>query len=94
MSQNARLSATVYGVVQGVGFRYFVRKRARFLGLVGYARNLISGNAVDVVAEGDRTSLEHLLSDLRKGPPGSEVEDVQVFWQPFEGNYSTFEIKR
>jgi acylphosphatase len=35
MADMARLSATVYGRVQGVFFRYFVRNEARGLGLKG-----------------------------------------------------------
>ena len=38
-----RLTARVYGEVQGVGYRYFARRTALALGLRGYARNLADG---------------------------------------------------
>ena len=43
----------VSGVVQGVGFRWFVARHARALGLGGYARNLPDGRVEVVAAGGD-----------------------------------------
>ena len=57
----ASLRAVVRGRVQGVGYRDFVYMRARFLGLCGYVRNLPGMRSVEVVAEGERESLEQLL---------------------------------
>jgi acylphosphatase len=66
----------VSGHVQGVGFRWFVARHARALGLSGYARNLPDGR-VEVVAEGsDRTALERLEERLRAGPAHAQVEAV------------------
>ena len=61
------LHATVFGVVQGVGFRWYVRGRALRHGLTGRAANRPDG-AVDIEAEGDRASLERFLETLREGP--------------------------
>jgi acylphosphatase len=66
----------VTGRVQGVGFRYFVRTRARALGLAGRVRNLHDGS-VEVEAAGEPTALAGLGQALRDGPPGSRVEDVE-----------------
>ena len=62
----ARLTAWVHGHVQGVGMRWWIRARALELGLVGWARNTDDGR-VEVVAEGQRGSLERLLTLLRDG---------------------------
>jgi len=70
-----RLEARVYGFVQGVGFRYFVKRNALKLGLSGYAKNLPDGS-VEVVAEGSEESLLKLLHYLREGSPYSRVEKV------------------
>jgi acylphosphatase len=73
------LCATVTGIVQGVGFRYFVQRRASALGLNGYVSNLPNGD-VEVNAEGMRGTLEELVEYLRKGPPMSSVKYVSVGW--------------
>lgn len=66
----------VSGVVQGVGFRWFVARHARALGLSGYARNLPDGR-VEVVAEGiDDAALTRLEERLRAGPAHARVEEV------------------
>jgi acylphosphatase len=73
------LQATVRGRVQGVGFRYFVRKEARQLALRGSVRNQPDGT-VYVEAAGDRSSLDRLLVLLHKGPYGARVEGVEAHW--------------
>jgi len=64
-----RMTAWVRGHVQGVGFRWWTRSRARELGLLGWARNLDDGR-VEVVAEGPREACEALLEAL-SGPGGA-----------------------
>jgi len=65
----------VRGRVQGVGYRYFVWRQARDIGLGGYCRNLPDGT-VEVVAEGDEAGLGRLEDRLRKGPSFARVEHV------------------
>jgi len=57
----------VHGVVQGVGFRYFVLRRAQPLGLTGWVRNLPDGT-VEIRAEGPVSKLQQLLEALPYGP--------------------------
>ncbi len=71
------MTALVSGVVQGVGYRRFVQRRAQDLGLCGFAENLFDGK-VEIVAEGETDSLESLLHWLRRGPPHANVSDVDV----------------
>ena len=73
--QVSDLHVRVTGVVQGVGFRWFVRERARRLGLAGWVRNLADGS-VEVAASGEAGQLELLRGELRKGPPGASVTDI------------------
>ena len=79
-----RLQARVHGQVQGVGYRFYVRRQAAALGVRGYVRNLPDGS-VEVVAEGERPVLEQLLRALERGPTGAVVERVDVRWEPAEG---------
>jgi acylphosphatase len=71
------LHVRVTGVVQGVGFRWFVRERARRLGLAGWVRNLPDGS-VEVAASGEAGQLELLRGELMKGPTGAQVAAVEV----------------
>ena len=67
----------VSGHVQGVGFRRFVQRKARDLGLAGYAANLPDGR-VEVLAEGDAGAMGHLEKWLQRGPSLARVTNVQV----------------
>lgn len=64
------------GLVQGVGFRWFVRERARRLGLAGWVRNAPDGS-VEVAAAGTPESLAALRRALLDGPPGARVEQLR-----------------
>ena len=69
------LHVVVRGRVQGVGFRWFVRERARRLGLAGWVRNLGDG-AVEVLAHGPPEPLDRLRQDLLTGPSGAKVSGL------------------
>jgi acylphosphatase len=87
-----RLDATVRGRVQGVGFRYFVVRRAMDLGLTGWVANEPDGS-VRCVAEGDRASLETLLTSLEQGPAGALVDRVSSRWEMSAGGWRSFEVR-
>jgi len=78
------LHAIVYGKVQGVGFRVFVRQAAQDLGCTGWVRNLPDGT-VEVYAYSDsEITLTELLTELYKGPPWSHVSNIDVKWKNTE----------
>lgn len=93
MADMAGLSVSVYGRVQGVYFRYFVRNIARNLGLKGYVRNLASGDAVEIKAEGQKPQLDRLLEQLKIGPPGAWVKRVEIDWSGYTGQFDNFGIR-
>ncbi|MDW7681007.1 MAG: acylphosphatase [bacterium] len=82
----------VKGMVQGVGFRWFVDKHARNLGLTGYVKNLFSGD-VEVMVEGERGLIEELIEKMKVGNRFSNVVDVKIKWKEFSGQYSRFQIQ-
>ena len=86
---HVRLNAWVTGAVQGVGFRWWTRSRARELGLTGEARNLPDGR-VAVVAEGDRAACDDLLGLLRGGDAPGRVDEVGEQWSTATGVFSGF----
>lgn len=81
----------VRGRVQGVGFRYYTRERARRHGLVGWVRNLPDGG-VEAVAEGESASLDSFIRDVQNGPPSGHVDSCQVCREPACGHYVRFDI--
>ncbi len=87
-----RLVAEVHGLVQGVGFRYFVRGEARRLNLKGIVRNDPDG-VVTVVAEGGREALDELLEALHEGPELAEVDEVDEVWEAPRGRFDGFSIE-
>jgi acylphosphatase len=74
-------SFQVFGMVQGVGFRWFVARHARSLGLTGYARNLANGS-VEVVVDGPAEAIPALERLLRTGPANAQVDRVERSTQP------------
>ena len=70
-----KLQFTVYGIVQGVGFRYFTWGKAKELGLSGVVRNLSDGSVL-VIACGDEAQLGKLREWLWQGPRYSRVDNV------------------
>jgi acylphosphatase len=70
------LYVAVKGRVQGVGFRWFVRERARALGLSGWVRNREDGS-VEVLAIGAEDALRELRSLVSTGPSGASVSAVE-----------------
>ena len=91
-NEQTRLHAIVEGRVQGVGFRAFVERNALQLGITGWVRNRWDGT-VEVTAEGDRATLDQLLTTLRRGPSASRVSQVKSQWKPATGDFNRFSIR-
>jgi acylphosphatase len=81
----------VSGMVQGVGFRYFVLHHARQLGLTGWVRNLPNGD-VEMTAEGNREAVENLIAQVRRGPRSAVVSNANLMWREPSGRFESFDI--
>jgi acylphosphatase len=86
-----RLHGVIKGDVQGVGFRFFLIRRAQALGLTGWVTNRDDG-VVEFVAEGRRQDLEQLERAAREGPRPASVTAVEVNWSEATGDLSRFDI--
>lgn len=89
--EKLRLEAYIYGIVQGVGFRFFVLTNARKLGLTGYVENMWDGS-VHVVCEGTKDNLLQLVELLKKGPHSARVEKVKYSFANYTGEFPDFEV--
>ena len=47
---------------------------------------------VEVIAEGERENIESLISHLEEGPPMAIVENIDVDWQDYKGEFLDFRI--
>jgi acylphosphatase len=65
----------VSGIVQGVGFRYFIQDQAERLHLFGFVRNL-RDRRVEVYAIGSAENLARLRTIIERGPKGAMVQHV------------------
>jgi acylphosphatase len=89
----ARAHVLVSGRVQGVFFRDHARRWASSLELTGWVRNLWDGR-VELLAEGERERIDDLIARLEQGPPLAAVENLDVAWEEFKGEFSDFRIAR
>ena len=83
----------IVGVVQGVGFRYFVRQEATGLGLAGAVWNRPDGS-VEVVVQGEEALLDQLVEQCKLGPTYSKVASVDVQREAVGEKFLDFEIRR
>lgn len=81
----------IFGFVQGVGYRQFVKRQAKKVGLFGWVRN-IPDKRVEAVLQGEKEKIEQLIALCRKGPFLSEVENVEVVWEESTEEYKDFSV--
>ena len=87
-----RAEIIVNGLVQGVGFRYFVMREAKKLALNGFVKNLYTGEVLTVV-EGEKANAEEMVKKLRVGPIHASVKSCKVDWQEPKNEFTEFEVK-
>jgi len=85
------LRITVTGLVQGVGFRPFIDRVVRQLGLKGFVRN-IGGSEVEVWVEGDEDGLYEFLAALIYEKPLPAIIEEVVFEEEYPLGYNGFTI--
>jgi acylphosphatase len=82
----------VSGKVQGVFFRQNTLEKAKTLGLKGWVRNTQDGS-VEAVFEGEKEKVEKILEWMKIGPPLAKVENVEIKFEDFKGEFDDFEIR-
>ncbi|MBI3586156.1 MAG: acylphosphatase [Ignavibacteriales bacterium] len=82
----------VKGLVQGVGFRYYVVRQASQLGLPGYVHNLYNGD-VEIEVEGDRSLIEEFIKQVKIGPSSAQVKDLKIEWTECQNKFKGFEVR-
>ena len=86
-----RANIFVSGNVQKAGFRTFVKNLADSLGIKGYAENLPDGK-VKIVCEGEEESIAEMVGSIKTEASAlSKVEDLQIKYGEYIGEYLDFE---
>ena len=88
-----RAHAIISGEVQGVGFRFHTRIKARNLGLRGWVKNLDSGK-VEAVFEGEEDKVNEIIEWCKKGPDSAMVSNVNVDFEKCTDEFNDFDIER
>lgn len=91
-SKFVRAEIIVNGLVQGVGFRYFVYSKARNFGLKGYVKNFYTGEVYTVV-EGEKYLIEDLFGKIKVGPMSAHVKNASLNWTEPTNEFIKFEIR-
>jgi acylphosphatase len=82
----------VQGVVQGVGYRFFVLNQARLYDVKGYVKNMPDGT-VQVVAEGKKGMVKDFVERLRIGPLSAHVTGIDVKWHEKNSGFTEFRLQ-
>jgi acylphosphatase len=77
---HVRVHCIAHGRVQGVAFRANTQYQARRLGLTGWVRNCADGT-VELLAEGEPSMVQQLVTWCQAGPPGAYVTHLEVYWE-------------
>jgi acylphosphatase len=88
MSTGCRVIYT--GRVQGVGFRYRAIEITREFPVIGWVKNLPTGQ-VEFWAEGNEDDVKEVLAAIRVAW-GSFIRSEQVSWEPATGTYASFDV--
>jgi acylphosphatase len=86
-----RVHFIVRGRVQGVFFRAATQREARRLGITGWVKNRTDG-CVEVLAEGEEDAIRELTSWANHGPSAARVDNVEIRWRGYTGEYPEFAI--
>lgn len=82
----------ISGRVQGVAFRYYSQKTAQKLGVKGWARNCINGK-VEIMVEGEKENVIKFIDWCHVGPWSAIVENVDIIWENYRGEFFSFNIR-
>ena len=71
------IEITVKGLVQGIGYRYFIREKAKQTGINGYVKNMSNGNVL-IIAEGEESALEDFMQRIKTEHQYAHINDMTV----------------
>ena len=92
MGKKVRRHLTITGRVQGVGYRFFLKRQANLNQVKGWVKNRADGR-VEAVLEGEIDRVERAITQAKMGSRWARVDDLTVFEEPYRGEFDDFFIK-
>lgn len=83
---------TVNGRVQGVGYRYFVHRKATEMGITGWVKNLVDGSVI-IVVQGIEQELKTFIDYLYIGPTRARVDRISANKMQLVTVFDNFSVK-
>ena len=74
----------IFGIVQGIFFRAFIKEEAIKLGLNGYARNKDDGS-VEAWFEGNSGDVDKMIERCKQGPSHSQIKRLDIIEEKVQG---------
>lgn len=81
----------ISGYVHGVGFRRFIQREAKVLGLTGWVRNL-HDRRVEALVQGEKEKIDTLIKKCETGPMMAQVNSISLKVQEADQLLDSFEI--
>jgi len=81
----------IKGDVIGIGFRAWTKIQGKIIGVTGWVKNNEEG-FVEAVVQGDEEKVNQMVETVKRGPPVSRVEDVEIYWQDPKEVFEEFSI--
>ena len=87
-----RAHMIVSGRVQGVGFRFSTKQKAKEYGVYGWVKNL-PDQTVEIDVEGENEQLYQFIDAIKAGPsPVAKVDNVELSVTDQLNNYRSFKM--
>lgn len=83
----------IYGKVQGVGFRLWLRNVADSLYLYGSCRQLSDGSC-EAIVQGDRRMIKQFVIACKRGPAEANVERIESSLMAIDPALGSFQVAR
>jgi acylphosphatase len=87
-----RVQVLIQGIVQGVGYRFFVIEQAKQYKIRGYVQNIPDGR-VKVVAEGDKGMINDFIECLKIGPISARVTSIDIKSCEEDEGFTKFDVR-
>ena len=87
-----RMAISIYGRVQAVGYRYFIKEAAQRYHISGWVKNMETGE-ISIEAQGEDELLKRFVQDVEQGPRISHVDEMKIAEIPVKEQERSFSIR-